>query len=154
DLPDGVAYTRRASEERVMNKRILVVEVEPFHTLRSRFAILSARCIARCAGLSFRQAYFNPWHCRPRKITATKYPTAAAPTFQAGEPLRVAAEPGRSVAEGHELIDVDPPANRRPGLSPVAQSAMPRLAGAASAMSAWPRTSGCPGSRPARPRSW
>jgi hypothetical protein len=35
----------------------------PFHMSCSRFAILSARC----ARLSFREAYFNPQHCRHRK---------------------------------------------------------------------------------------
>jgi hypothetical protein len=42
------------------------------------------------------------------EITAAKYPTATTPAPQTREPLPAAAEPGRSVAEGHELIDADP----------------------------------------------
>jgi hypothetical protein len=77
--------------------------VVPFHMSWSWFAILSARCIARCAGLSFREAYVNT-----SEITAAKYPTAATPAPQTREPLPAAAEPGRGVAEGHKLIDADP----------------------------------------------
>jgi len=42
------------------------------------------------------------------KISATKYPAAAAPTLEAHEPLPPAAEPGRRICEGHELLDAAP----------------------------------------------
>jgi len=51
---------------------------------------------------------FQPMALTTSKITAAKYPTAAAPAPQARKPLPVAAEPGGGVAEGHELVDADP----------------------------------------------
>src|SRR5215510_14314838 len=42
------------------------------------------------------------------EITATKDPPAATPAPRAHEPLPLAAEPGRGVAERHELFDTGP----------------------------------------------
>src|SRR5262249_21638337 len=42
------------------------------------------------------------------EVTTTKYSVTAAPTVEAHEPLPPAAEPGRRVCEGHELVDTAP----------------------------------------------
>src|SRR5262249_51093243 len=42
------------------------------------------------------------------EVATAKYSATAAPTLEAHQPLPPAAKPGRGVAEGYEIIDVDP----------------------------------------------